>query len=53
MARVLKANGIKRFVVLAGGEEMIARKGQSGLDRVGSSIVVRQPGPPGTTNSTQ
>jgi len=53
MARMLKANGVKRFAVLAGGEEMIVRQGQSGLDRVGSSIVVRQPGPPGTTNSTK
>jgi rhodanese-related sulfurtransferase len=51
MARTLKANGIKRFAILAGGEEMIARKGQPGLERVGSSTIVRQPHPSGATNS--
>lgn len=44
MARALKANGVKRFAVLAGGEEMIVRKGQPGLNRVGSSITVQQSG---------
>jgi hypothetical protein len=29
MARALKANGTKRFVILAGGEEILARKGRS------------------------
>ena len=53
MARTLKANGIKRFAILAGGEEMIARKGQPGLERTGSSTIVRQPYSSGTTNSTR
>lgn len=43
VARQLKANGVKRFAILAGGEEMIARKGQAGLNRQGSSIVVQKP----------
>ncbi len=43
-ARALKANGIRRFVVLAGGEEIIARRGESGLQRVGANFVVQQPG---------
>lgn len=42
-ARTLKANGVKRFVILVGGEEMIARQGQPGLNRQGSSIVVQPP----------
>jgi rhodanese-related sulfurtransferase len=33
MARSLKAAGIKRFVILAGGEESIVRKGQSELKK--------------------
>jgi rhodanese-related sulfurtransferase len=39
MGRALKANGNKRFVILAGGEEMILRKGRSGLERSGSTAV--------------
>jgi rhodanese-related sulfurtransferase len=50
-ARTLKANGVKRFAILVGGEEMIARKGLSGSDRIGSSIVVRRPNTAGATNS--
>jgi rhodanese-related sulfurtransferase len=45
MARTLKANGIKRFVILAGGETILARKGQSGLQRTGSTIILRKPSP--------
>lgn len=48
-ARALKANGVKRFAILVGGEEMIARQGQAGLNRQGSSIVV-QPSPATTTS---
>jgi len=44
-ARRLKAQGVKRFAILIGGEEMIVRKGQPGLDRQGTSIVVQQPNP--------
>jgi len=33
MARHLKAAGIKRFVILAGGEESLVRKGQPGLKK--------------------
>lgn len=39
MARTLKANGVKRFAVLAGGEEIIARKGQPGLQRNSTTIM--------------
>lgn len=49
-ARALKANGVKRFAILVGGEEMIARKGQPGLNRQGTSIVVQ---PPGTATTPQ
>jgi rhodanese-related sulfurtransferase len=40
-ARALKANGITRFAVLAGGEQILAVHGQAGLQRIGSSITVR------------
>lgn len=45
MARTLKANGNTRFVILAGGEEILARQGERGLQRVGSTITVRRPAP--------
>lgn len=45
MARTLKANGINRFVILVGGEEALARKGERGLQRLGSTITVRRPAP--------
>ena len=45
MARTLKANGVTRFVILVGGEETLVRKGQPGLQRAGSTIVVRSPQP--------
>ncbi|MBN2161729.1 MAG: hypothetical protein JXR25_09080 [Pontiellaceae bacterium] len=34
-ARILKANGIKRVVILAGGEEILKRRGAPGLMRMG------------------
>ena len=34
-ARILRANGIKRVVILAGGEEILKRDGASGLARLG------------------
>ena len=37
-ARTLKANGITRFVILAGGEEILSRHGQPGLQRAGASL---------------
>lgn len=40
MARTLKANGIRRFVVLAGGEKVLAVHGQPGLERIGSSVNI-------------
>jgi rhodanese-related sulfurtransferase len=43
-ARVLKANGIKRFAILAGGEEMIVRKGQSGRQRASFTVDPKTPG---------
>jgi rhodanese-related sulfurtransferase len=39
MARTLRANGMTRFVILAGGEEIIKRQGQPGLKRTGSTIT--------------
>lgn len=42
-ARALRANGMMRFVILAGGEEIIARQGQSGLQRSGSGLTVPEP----------
>lgn len=39
MSRTLKANGIKRFVILAGGEQILARKGQPGLERSGGGFT--------------
>lgn len=53
MARTLKANGVKRFAILVGGEEMIARKGQPGLERAGSSIIAPQPHSSSATDSTR
>lgn len=41
MARALKANGITRFAVLAGGEQVLVVHGQAGLQRIGSSVTVR------------
>jgi len=51
MARVLKANGNTRFVILAGGEQILSVHGQKGLQRIGSSVTIRTS--PGTslTNS--
>jgi rhodanese-related sulfurtransferase len=43
MVRTLRANGVSRFVILAGGEEIIARQGQSGSKRSGSSVPVVTP----------
>lgn len=47
-ARTLRANGNHRFVILAGGEKILARHGQSGMDRIGSTITSRSSG---TTNA--
>jgi rhodanese-related sulfurtransferase len=43
MARALRANGMKRYAILMGGETILARHGQPGLQR--SSPAVRQPSP--------
>ena len=37
MARTLKANGVKRYAILAGGELILSRHGQRGLQRSGPS----------------
>jgi rhodanese-related sulfurtransferase len=39
MVRTLKGNGIARYVILAGGEEILKRQGQAGLQRSGSPGV--------------
>lgn len=50
MARALKANGNTRFVILAGGEQILAVHGQAGLQRIGSSVTMRRStGAPPTT----
>ena len=40
MARTLKANGQARFVVLAGGESILSRHGEAGLQRMGAGTTV-------------
>jgi rhodanese-related sulfurtransferase len=42
MARSLKANGITRFAILAGGEKILSVHGEAGLQRIGSSVTVRK-----------
>jgi len=42
-ARAMKANGMTRYVILAGGEAALARKGQAGLQRQGHTVEA----PPG------
>jgi rhodanese-related sulfurtransferase len=53
MARTLKANGIKRFVILVGGEEILARHGQPGLQRASSTIIMRKPVAAPSPNTTR
>ncbi|NLX26442.1 MAG: rhodanese-like domain-containing protein [Lentisphaerae bacterium] len=36
MARILKANGVNRVIILAGGEEILKRDGKPGLMRMGA-----------------
>lgn len=36
MARMLKANGVRRVIILAGGEEILKRDGEPGLMRMGA-----------------
>ena len=38
-ARLLRAAGMTRFVILAGGEEALARRGEPGLQRSGSGLL--------------
>jgi rhodanese-related sulfurtransferase len=38
MARTLRANGLKRVVILAGGEAALAREGKPGLQRLGTTL---------------
>src|SRR5437879_5798262 len=53
IARTLKANGAKRFVILVGGEEILARHGQPGLQRTTSTIVTRKPVGAPSPNTTR
>ena len=39
-ARALRANGVTRFAILAGGEQIIARQGQSGSKRSGTTVTL-------------
>jgi len=52
MARTLKANGVTRFAILAGGEEIITRKGQAGLQRSSTTILSVQ-APSSSSPTTQ
>ncbi len=45
-ARTLRLNGITRFVILAGGEDILARHGQPGLQRSGTTVTVPGPAQP-------
>jgi rhodanese-related sulfurtransferase len=51
MARTLKANGVKRFVILAGGEETLANKGRIGRSRI--SAVTKRTSAAINTNSNR
>lgn len=44
-ARMLKANGIERVAILAGGESIISRHGRSGLKRIGIDTGFRPDAP--------
>ncbi len=46
MARTLRGNGIKRYAILIGGEKILARHGQPGLQRIGSATRLPTPTPP-------
>jgi len=48
-ARLLRANGVTRVVILAGGEEILARQGQRGLQRQGSTTTAPAAPPPTST----
>jgi rhodanese-related sulfurtransferase len=52
MARTLKANGMNRYAILAGGELILARHGQAGLQRgsSGSRLLNQNPASTGTNN---
>ena len=50
-ARLMKANGITRYAILAGGEPVIARKGRTGSGRASSTFVITRP-PNAATTST-
>jgi len=52
-ARQLKANGVTRFAILAGGETAIARKGRPGLSRSSSTIVIHRPKDGATTSTNK
>jgi rhodanese-related sulfurtransferase len=43
MARTLKANGLRRVVILAGGEAILARGGRPGLGRSSATVEVPSP----------
>jgi rhodanese-related sulfurtransferase len=43
MARALRANGQTRFVILAGGDEIIQRQGEPGLKRSGTTVTTTTP----------
>jgi rhodanese-related sulfurtransferase len=51
LARRLKASGNHRYAILAGGEAILSRHGQSGLQRVGSrtTLPASSPASPGST----
>jgi len=52
-ARALRANGQRRFVILAGGESILARHGQKGLQRSSSTLSFKKPVSPANTNTNR
>lgn len=43
MARTARANGMRRVVILAGGEATLSREGKPGLQRIGTTLDIRRP----------
>lgn len=53
MARTLKANGISRFAILVGGEYILARKGEKGLQRLSATVNLPRQQPYSVINTNQ
>jgi rhodanese-related sulfurtransferase len=51
-ARALKAGGVRRYAILAGGELILARHGQPGLQRAASRVVPQYQTPAPASGAT-